>query len=146
MPLWDFDYQEDLSHAHRLMRYMKNTRIIKTKLSNDTVQSLSFKKRDKWRGCFGVQSYVSLSFIDSINNKYNVMSMLQFIKTRKDRCSLERIMGIIFSTEFPFLIEKQHSLFGDIWKYQKWGTTYEEFKQNPQLFSNRPLIKVWTGR
>ena len=95
MPLWHFDYQEDLGQM-RLMRNMKNTNIIKSKLNNDTVQSLSFKKRDKWRGCFGVQAYISLSFIESIHNKYNVMSMVHIIKNRKDRCSLERIMGIIF--------------------------------------------------
>lgn len=146
MPLWHFDYQEDLGHALRLMRNMKNTNIIKSKLNNDTVQSLSFKKRDKWRGCFGVQAYVSLPFIESIHNKYNVMSMVHIIKNRKDRCSLERIMGIIFSTQFPFLIEKRHSLLGDIWMYEKWGTTYEEFKAIPQLFSRCPLVKVWTGR
>ena len=74
------------------------------------------------------------------------MSMVHIIKNRKDRCSLERIMGIIFSTQFPFLIEKKHSLLGDIWMYEKWGTTYEEFKAMPQLFSNCPVVKVWTGR
>lgn len=146
MPLWHFDYQEDLRHAQMLMVRMKNTNQIRAKLSQDTIQTFSFKKQDKWRGCFGVQSYISLSFLDMITKKYNIMSMVSLIKNRKDRCSLERIMGIIFSLEFPFLTEKRYSLFGDIWKYERWGSTYDEYKARPHLFSNRPLIKVWTGR
>lgn len=146
MPIWHFTYNEDLNHAFGLMRNMKNTNNIRSKLTKDTIQDFSFKKQDKWCGCFGVQSYISLPFLDKITNKYNIMSMVQHVKTRKDRCSLERIMGIIFSLEFPYLVEKRFSLFGDIWQYQKWGTTYDEYKEKPELFYRRPIIKVWTGR
>lgn len=146
MPLWHFNYQEDRGNAIKLIARMTNTHVIRQKLSGDTVQAFSFKRSDKWRGCFGCQAFISLDFIDFLQKKYNLISMVHLIKTRKDRCSLERIIGVIFNTEFPFLTNNKFSLLGDIWRYQKWGLKYEEYVSNKEKFKNFPILKVWTGR
>ncbi len=144
MPLWHFVYNENVGNSLWILRHIKNINIIRRKLQQDSVQTLGFRRQDKWSGCFGVQSYISLSFLDTITRKYDLMSVIPLIKNRNDRCCLERIMGIIFSTEFPTLTTS-YSLLGDIWKYQKWGTTYDEYISG-KLYQNKPLVKVWTGR
>ena len=144
MPLWHFNYNENIGRTLGILSHLKNSRMIRRKLRQDTVQTLGFLRSDRWYGCFGVQCYISLSFLDTIVSKYNLMSMIHHIKTRSDRCCLERIMGIIFSNEFPYLTTTP-SLLGDIWKYEKWGITYDEYKHS-NLHRTKPIVKVWTGR
>ena len=111
---------------------------------HDPVNQLGFKPGDKWYGCFGVQCYIDLDFLQMINRKYKLSNLVDVITNREERCCLERIMGAIFYKECMSLY-KIHSLLGNIWKYQKWGYTNSEYlKQNkyPQL----PIIKIFTGR
>ena len=144
MPLWHFDNKENTSHAIELTKYLKNTTDIRKKLRQDTVKTLGFQKSNDWKGCFGLQSYISLSFLDDIEKKYNLMKLVPFITNRMDRCCLERILGVIFFSEYPHL-SKSHSLFGDIWKHQIWGVTYSEYKLK-NMYKTHPIVKVWTGR
>lgn len=143
MPIWHFDYNDDKSNSIKLLAHIKNTSVIRQKIIEDSVLTLGFRKQDSWLGCYGVQSFISLSFLKKINYKYDLLSIVRHIKNRKDRCCLERIMGIIFHIECPFLSQKG-SLLGDIFKYQKWGLSYKEYKNKKKNF--RPLMKVWTGR
>jgi hypothetical protein len=102
--------------------------------------------KSKWIGCFGVQSFIKHDFLVYLQNKYKIFNMLHFIKCREDRCCLERILGCIFSIECPKIFIMK-SLFGNIFKYQKWGYTYEQYendRSNKTL--PKPVIKVWTGR
>ena len=100
---------------------------------------------DKWNGCYGVQSYINLSFLSSIQDKYNIINMIHAVKCRTDRCCLERIFGLIFCTEIPKLFKK--SFFGDIMKYQKWGYTFEEYMIDLEKGTvPKHVVKVWTGR
>jgi hypothetical protein len=55
--------------------------------------------------------------------------MLKGVQTRLDRCSTERIMGLIFSREFSKPL-KLKSIFGDIMKYEKWGYSYDEYEKD----------------
>ena len=144
MPLWHFNYHEDVSRALELSRNLKNNYSIRRKLRQDTIETFGFLGSSMWRGCFGVQSYISLSFLDSIEIKYNIMKLVPIIKDRKDRCCLERIFGAIFFSEYSWL-SITHSLFGDIWKHQAWGTTYDDYKKK-KLYNILPIVKVWTGR
>ena len=55
-------------------------------------------------------------------------------------------MGSIFYTEYKGLRNRK-SLFGDIMKYQKWGSSFEQYKNNLKKGTvERPVVKVWTGR
>ena len=101
---------------------------------------------DKWYGCFGVQSYINIDFLQYIENKYGITNLISAVKCRSDRCCLERIFGIIFFTEYPKILG-QKSLLGDIMKYQTWGYSYDEYIEYLKKGTKpRRVVKVWTGR
>jgi hypothetical protein len=145
MPLWFFySDTENVENTKRIMRSLKNYQTLESKLTKDVV-ALGMTHQ-KWIGCFGVQSYINLNFIEAIENKYNITNLVNVVKTRPDRCCLERIFGCIFSTESPTLYRKK-SLFGDIMKYQRWGYSYNEYMQHLKKGTiPRVIVKVWTGR
>ena len=72
--------------------------------------------------------------------------MIEAVKCRADRCSLERIFGALFCKECKEVIRLK-SLFGNIMKYQSWGYTYDNYETD--LKRNKipkPIVKIWTGR
>jgi len=144
MPLWHFNYMENRENCLRLTNYLTNSDIIKQKLSSDTKNVFAFKQFENWHGCFGVQSYINHEFLSMIERKYNIFQLLKYVLNRTDRCSLERIMGCIFCLEGPKL-HKHHSLLGDIFDYQQWGYSFEEYCTKYKQIK-KPLVKVWTGR
>lgn len=144
MPLWHFDYSENQGNCLRLSNHLDNAETIQYKLAPDTIDMFSFRSSDIWYGCFGVQSYINHGFLSMIQQKYHLWNLLKYVLNRTDRCSLERVMGSIFYTESPNL-HSRPSLLGDIWKYQRWGYSFEEYYANYKDI-RKPLIKVWTGR
>jgi hypothetical protein len=145
MPLWFFyPDTENVNNTKIIMRTLKNYQAIESKLSKDPIaMGMSYQK---WIGCFGVQCYINLNFLEHIENKYSVTKLINVIRCRSDRCCLERIFGCIFSTESPTLY-KHKSLFGDIMKYQRWGYSYDEYMVNLKKGTvPGPIVKIWTGR
>jgi hypothetical protein len=145
MPLWFFySDKENVENTKRIASYLKNSIIIKNKISNEF--NLLGMKTDKWFGCFGVQSYINLAFLERIQEKYNIINLLQAVRCRSDRCSLERIFGSIFFTEYPSLFSTK-SLLGDIMKYQQWGYSFNQYMTDLKK-GTIPchVVKVWTGR
>jgi hypothetical protein len=145
MPFWYFNKdKENTQRILNLLDYLSNSFHIKQKITlNDNVMGLN---HDKWYGCFGVQSYINLDFLTLINNKYKLFNLLKVIRCRQDRCCLERIFGAIFSTEYKVLL-KHKSILGDIFNYQKWGYTYDDYTNDlKQRILPAPIIKIWTGR
>lgn len=145
LPLWYFDSDsENLQNTQRIASSLSNNMEIQQRLAlNENILGL---RNLKWIGVFGVQSFINHSFLCQIQNKYNILNMIHSIKNRKDRCCLERIMGVIFSIEQPNLYVIK-SLFGRIFNYQRWGYSYDEYINDVK---NRRLpklvVKVWTGR
>lgn len=145
LPLWFFySDRENVFNTKRIAKNLKNNILIDNKVSNDF--NVLGMNTDKWYGCFGVQSYINLHFLEQIENKYGITNLISVVKCRADRCCLERIFGTIFFTESPNLF-KQKSLFGDIMKYQKWGYSYDEYMVNLKKGTiPKAIVKVWTGR
>jgi hypothetical protein len=101
---------------------------------------------NEWIGCFGVQSYINLSFLQRIQAKYDIVNLINTVTCRADRCCLERIFGVIFSIESPKLLSKK-SLLGNIMTYQQWGYTFDQYMTDLKKGTlPRSTIKVWTGR
>jgi hypothetical protein len=145
LPFWHFHSdKENLDNTKRILMNLKNNSLIYNKLSNDL--NLLGMNPDTWYGCFGVQSYINLGFLQQIENNYGITNLISAVKFRPDRCCLERIFGAIFFTESPNLF-KTKSLLGDIMKYEKWGYTFDEYIVSLSKGTiPRVVVKVWTGR
>ena len=62
------------------LKYDDNSQENLTKLTNIYLQ------RDKWLGCFGVQSFINYEFLLLLENKYQITNMINYVKCRDDRC------------------------------------------------------------
>lgn len=147
VPLWFFHQDtENVENTKRIVKYLKNFTTIENKISdNYGIKVLGFP-RDKWNGCFGVQSYINLSFLEKVEQNYGISNLISAVKCRADRCCLERIFGAIFCSEYPALLANK-SLFGNIMTYQTWGYTFDEYMENLKKGTiPRAVVKVWTGR
>jgi hypothetical protein len=146
LPLWHFDAdKENLSKSLLISNKLKNNSEIQKKLSlNDNILGLNHQK---WYGCFGVQSFINYNFLKYIEKKYSILNLLSVVKNRQDRCTLERIFGAIFFTEEHSNLTKMKSLFGNIFNYQKWRYTFDEYENDiKQKKISKAIIKVFTGR
>jgi hypothetical protein len=82
-----------------------------------------------------------------LERKYKLTKLTSVIISRKDRCCLERVLGVIFFSEYPFITKKK-ALLGNIFKYQNFSKyTYENYEEDVKKNRlPRPIVKVWTGR
>lgn len=146
LPLWFFNPDdEDNENRKRIMKYLTNHYILHNKMGNSKELVIRFNN-DKWFGCFGVQSYINLNFLEELEKKYGITKLITPVNCRADRCCLERIFGCMFFTEYKNIIY-QKSLLGNIMKYQTWGYSYDEYMKNLKKgIISAPVVKVWTGR
>ena len=144
LPLWNFGPdKENIENTKRIIKSLKNYQVIEHKLNNDNVIIMPY---DKWYGCFGVQSYINIHFLEKIEQKYGITNLIKVVHNRSDRCCLERIFGCIFFTECQN-ITYQKSLLGNIMKYQTWGYSYDEYMDSLKKGTvPAPVVKVWSGR
>ena len=103
--------------------------------------------KEKLNLCFGAQSFINLNFLTNIEKKYKITNLVHAIHCRRDRCGLERILGLIFCLENRHLL-KIGSLFGNILThYNPFSYTYDNYISDfrKQKISGL-FVKVWTGR
>jgi hypothetical protein len=149
LPLWHFNADnENMDNSKRIIHNLKNRFELENNIANTNNHIImKMPHSTNWSGCFGVQSYINLKFLERIQNKYNITNLIKTVNCRADRCCLERIFGCIFSTESPIPNKAPKSLFGDITKYQTWGYTYDTYLEDMQKKTiPKIVIKVWTGR
>lgn len=146
MPLWHFNAdKENPESTRRIMSRLTNGYILRKTYDNNEMNILGMSA-SKWKGCFGVQSFINRNFLIRIQNKYNLSNMISEVTCRSDRCCLERIMGIIFHVEYLGLLNTR-SLFGNIFEYTRWGYSYDEYIHDGiHKKKTKPFVKVWTGR
>jgi hypothetical protein len=146
--LWDFEHHwNDTKNEITMIHNMSK--------NNDMYYSLLklYEDKSKWNGCFGVQSIINHSFLTELDNKYNFLSLIQYVTTREDRMSLERIFALICCHLKENKIE---TTFGDINNYTynvskykniPYNYTFDNYyydKQNNRI--NGSIVKVRTGR
>lgn len=147
IPLWHHNYdKENVNNILRISSSLKNNYFLIKKI-NDNETNILGLNHDKFNLCFGGQAYIKLSFLEHLQNKYNITNLVHVVHNRTDRCTLERIIGLLFCQEYPKLL-KINSLFGNIFKqYRAFQYNYEEYHhdlQHKKLVN--PFVKVWTGR
>jgi len=149
VPLWHHNYdKENVPNIIRIISSLSNNNILFKKINKQSeVLSNVGLPNDKFNLCFGGQCYIKLHFLEGLQQKYNVLNLINVIHNRTDRCSLERVLGLLFHQEYPQL-KIVKSLFGDIKKFPKaFFYTYDDYNSdfNKKIFI-RPFVKVWTGR
>lgn len=148
IPLWHFnsDY-ENTYNTSRIIQGLKNKFIIENKLVRNADNMFNIIKDTKWYGCFGCQSYINHNSLLHLENKYHISSLINIIKNRSDRCCLERVMGCIFSTEYPN-VKITKSILGNILMYPLTGKyNYDNYESDFKKGTiKRVIVKVWTGR
>lgn len=154
IPIWHFDVckEENIPNSRRIVSVLKNNyQIIKNINNSDSSNKYNLLgmngPNDFWNGCFGVQSFINYHFLNGLQQKYKLFNLIDTIKSRPDRCCLERIMGILFNLEYP-LLKKMPSLLGSIFQYHKFGYTFDEYKEQMKQYNKAtvPLVKVFSGR
>jgi len=149
LPLWHHTYdKENVNNILRITSSLKNSYSLVGKITKkeEIVINLGFSN-DKFNLCFGGQCYIKLNFLELLENKYNITNLVHVVHNRTDRCSLERILGLLFCEEYPKLI-KLRSLFGDIMKQPRaFSYNYDDYNNDlNQKKVIHPFVKVWTGR
>jgi len=151
LPLWHHGYdKENRTNLLRIASRLKNNYKIKYNI-NGGDNNLSLLGATRTTPiqilCFGCQCYINLEFLEKIEKRYIITNLVDTVTCRKDRCGLERIMGLLFCQEFPDL-KNTVSLFGNILKHYK-GFSYN-YDQYFEDFNNKKVphsfVKVWTGR
>jgi len=147
MALWHHAYdKEHIDNLVRIASSLKNNSKLLGKLMGSDVNILGLSKKDDFNLCFGGQAYIKLEFLELLQNKYNITNLVNVIHNRKDRCGLERILGLLFYEEYPNIT--LNSLFGDI-LVQPRAFDYNYDQYNEDLKKRKvinPFVKVWTGR
>ena len=147
LPLWHHEYdKENLNNLLRIASSLHNNQNIIRKINGDGINILGLNK-NSFNLCFGAQSYIKLSFLEQLQNKYKISNLVKVIHNRTDRCALERILGALFCEEFPKLLGIK-SLFGDIIKqYRSFNYNYEQYNEDLKRKKViNPFVKVWKGR
>ena len=104
--------------------------------NDENLKSLH-RNKAAWKGCFGGMSIITHDYLTKINQRFDISKLLQYVRTRYNRMSLERVIAVLLR------MDSEHScLLGDIHKYCPWGIKFDNYKQ----YAHLPVIKVWTGR
>lgn len=135
-------------------QYDNNDKIISIieKLDNSRKLIKFHNKKLFWQnGCFGVMMVIKYDFLELLNNKYNLELLIKYIKTRDDRCCLERIMALLCQCEKEKYLEDL-SFFGYIFEYYHLVTyckihpSYDYYINNSNDYKLKSIVKVWSGR
>ena len=123
------------------------------KLESKDLLKKFYVQKKLWWTCQGVQSCLELSFLEKLQTKYALFNLLDHIKCRLDRMSLERTFAIICTLECEGL-RVTPSVAGLLHSYL-WDNSIKHHEYPYELYLKRandidpdkfPLIKVFTGR
>lgn len=107
-----------------------------------------FNTKNKWHGCFGVCSVITLNFLDNLFDYFKFEKAIELVKSRNDRTCVERIFAVLC-----FVIhddkEKMYSnpsIFGNIHDSKNaFHQTWNHYI-NKNYDTNSQCIKIWSGR
>jgi hypothetical protein len=148
VPLWHFEGdKENSGNSLKVASPMRNRSQVEAHL-HFLDMPLGFISTGKWTGCFGCQCFINLKFLEYLENKYAITKMVSSVKNRTDRCSLERIMGILFFLEGNGKAIQLTSILGNIFHHQSFEKyRYENYVEDIKRHQlPRGIIKIWTGR
>lgn len=83
--LWEFEHHWD--------QIENETKMIKAFNDEDLLKF--YENKNLWKGCFGGMSIIKHDYLVFINNKYDISKLLNFVLTRYNRCSFERVIACL---------------------------------------------------
>ncbi len=125
--MWDFEHNWDQIEDETIM----------IDAFNDLELKEFYENKSLWKGCFGGMSIITHDYLSFINSKYDISKLLNYVLTRFNRMSFERVIACLLQINGT-----KASLLGNIHQYCRVGLTFN-YKQQ---YSHLPVIKVWTGR
>ena len=130
--LWDIDHDcDDVDNDTYIINHFNSPEL-----------SLFYHNKLHWKGCFGSMTVIKHSFLSSINDIFNFNTLLPLILTRKDRCSLERVIACIFQYK-----DKYSCLISCITNLRMaFQLNYENYINNSNMYNNMSIVKYWSGR
>jgi hypothetical protein len=143
--LWSFEYYclPDCYKTH-LEFYYKQIHLLSNLKEGAGISDLYASQ--KWVGCFGSASIITLDFLDKLEQKYNFVQIVKHIHNRDMRQLLERVVGLVAIYEKQEWSRADISIFGDIFTYPNaFNNTYADYKNNqvdPKLY----IAKCWNSR
>jgi hypothetical protein len=132
--LWYFNTHDYDNH--------EAARLILSNLTNSKTLETEYFKQN-WQGCFGCMMVISSSFLQLLQDKYNILKLSTIINNYDTACEMERIFGLLLYVELGYVRE---SMFGEIFQYQEWGLTFEKYEQQIQNYSHLPIVKLFGSR
>jgi len=148
LPLWHHTYdKENLNNILRITLSLTNSFNLVHKLTKKEEVLHQVGSPKSFHLCFGSMAYISLPFLEILQEKYHLDKLVHVIHNRTDRCSFERIIGLLFHMECPKL-NKLKSLFGDIYTFPgAFGYSFDAYISDLKRKKVRKtLVKVWSGR
>jgi len=139
---WHFDSSDTLNQVkiHTYLSMLRN---------HDGLLDYA-KSNSSWKGCFGGATIVDLQIVEHLEKKYDFFSILtSSIKSRKDRETFERLLGIVL--HYEKMIEEPCSNFGSIMQYPNaFQSQHSDISTATHIVSqhnyNTAILKVWRGR
>jgi hypothetical protein len=140
---WHFNKNESKDNSKILL-------YISTLNNNTDLYDYANNPESEWKGCFGAASIIDIDTVLYLENEYKLFSQLVlYIKTRPDRETFERVIGIVL--HYEGIVKGDCSNFGNISNYPG---AFESNNNNPETSShilsqrgyNTAIIKVWRGR
>lgn len=96
--LWEFmlDCQEEYCKNDWFMLNIRNYILEYLSYLNYGKELIDFfNAPNKWIGCFGVMSVINHSYIQKLVDKYNMLILLNHVKTRSNRMAMERVFAVL---------------------------------------------------
>ena len=134
--LLHFDHHDcdDPVHETTLIKSLKNNQGL-----------LDFYNSKKWHGCFGGMSIITYNYLNKIDQKHDLSRLIININNRHDRMCFERVISCLLHYNNNDSKLKD-SLLGNIYAYLKWGKNYNYYLKHQKGKTDKPFIKVWSGR
>jgi len=110
----------------------------------DELINYHLNKYSKLSGCFGVASTINWSVLQNLEDKYSLMTLVDKIKSREDRMSLERVFALLVFKEGYVTNNDNCSNFGSIHDFPShWTSFSDDFLNSLKLTYPGAIIKTW---
>jgi hypothetical protein len=135
--LWEFnstEIYEERPYTEEYLGYL-----------NYSNELLKLFNTNDWVGCFGVMTVIDHEYVKHLADKYNLFILLDHVKSRMGRTSIERIIGLLCFHDKE-LNKENASIYGN-YAIAHCGRNYDTYLEDLDkgLINSNP-IKLYFGR